>query len=85
MVRYDNTALDDYPGLLFVCKNCLRETLNEETARLHLNNCTGRNKNVPTRRVLKEKKTLKTVQNVIAKVTKASKVRDAPKARPRPM
>jgi len=76
MVRYDKTALDDYAGPLFVCKICLRVYLNEEAARSHLNNCTGRGKNVPT---------LKTVQNVITKVTNTPKVRDTHKARPRKM
>ncbi|XP_003246015.1 uncharacterized protein LOC100573873 [Acyrthosiphon pisum] len=88
MVRYDDTALDDYPGPLFVCKNCLKVSLNKDAANSHLNSCTRRSKNVPTRKVLKEETTRKTVQNAITKSTKAPKALkdpDAPKARPRPI
>jgi len=64
MVRYDNTALDDYPGPLFVCKNCLKVSLNEDAANSHLNRCTRCSKNVPTQKVLMEHNS-ETVQNAI--------------------
>eukprot|EP00102_Acyrthosiphon_pisum_P014897 XP_008185198.1 PREDICTED: uncharacterized protein LOC100573873 isoform X2 [Acyrthosiphon pisum] len=66
----------------------LMVSLNKDAANSHLNSCTRRSKNVPTRKVLKEETTRKTVQNAITKSTKAPKALkdpDAPKARPRPI
>jgi len=87
MVRYNDTNLNNFKGPLFVCKNCIKVSLNEEAANAHLNSCTGRSKNESDQRVSKEQK-IRTVQTAITKLTKGPKVlKDpkAPKARPRPM